>query len=453
MSDVLMKSVSGIRGIVGRGMDIGLINQTAGAMASFTKKGKIVVGRDSRPTGAAISMNLISALNLMGCDVIDLGIVPTPTVQIMVEELKAHAGIIVSASHNPVEWNAFKLVNSSGTFFSPSEVNRFFKLMEKFYKTDTWDKVGSCVFNTDSASVHIDKILSLVDVKRIKKCKFKVALDSVNGAGSLITQTLLEKLGCFVVPINCVPDGIFPRGAEPLPENLHLLSEVVKKEKAHIGFAQDPDADRLAIVDETGSPLGEEYTVTLAVDHILARKKGSVIANMSTTKAVELVSEKHGVPFKRSKVGEINVVELMKKESAVIGGEGNGGVISPDVHYGRDSLVGIAYILEMMAERRLSVSGLKKSMPEFYMKKGKVTLGKGVSETAILEKIMGLYKSESLSRADGLRIDFINDQNYKGSWVHLRSSNTEPIFRIIAESDAQDKTEKIFIEFQKLIKK
>jgi len=454
MPEVLMKSVSGIRGIVGNGLDLQLINSVAGAMSSFTKNGTVIIGRDTRPTGDSISMNLASALNLMGCNVIDVGVVPTPTVQIMVEEFEADAGIVVSASHNPVEWNAFKLVNSTGTFFSPTEVNRFFKLMGKGQKILKWDQIGTYGYNEDAACIHIEKVLQHVDVKKIRKQKFRVVLDSVNGAGSLITQTLLEELGCSVETIHCTPDGIFPRGAEPLPENLTDLSNAVRMHKAQIGFAQDPDADRLAIVDENGIPLGEEYTVTMAVDHYLKSGKGSgtVVVNLSTTKAVEDIASKHSVPFKRAKVGEINVVEAMKKNQAVIGGEGNGGVISPDVHAGRDSLVGIAYILEMMASEKKSISEIKSDMPEYFMKKGKVNLKKGADETAILKTIEGKYKGEKFTKTDGLRIDFRKNDEFSNSWVHLRASNTEPIFRIIAESDSPGKTEKIYKAFIKFFK-
>ncbi len=445
MAGVLMKSISGIRGHVGNGLDISLINQVASAMASFTKGGTIVIGRDSRPSGESISMNLSSSLNLLGCDVIDLGIVPTPTVQIMVEELGADGGIIVSASHNPMEWNAFKLVNSQGTFFVPSQMKRFLKLMEKVGKTQRWNGIGQYSFSKSAEEVHISAVLDMVDVKKIRKAKFKVVLDSVNGAGSLITQDLLEQLGCKVETINCSPTGIFPRGAEPLPENLTELSDMVKKTGANIGFAQDPDADRLAIVDEYGVPLGEEYTVVLAVDHILSeKKKGPVVVNLSTTKAVEDVAHNHGVPFKRTPVGEIHVVEGMKKHDALIGGEGNGGVIYPTIHAGRDSLVGIASVLEMMALRKASVSELRKAMPDYFMKKGKLKIKQGNSLDAILKKVEGVFAGEKFSRIDGLRIDIMKNEKFKNSWVHLRASNTEPIFRIMVESDSREKSEQLY---------
>ena len=277
-------------------------------------------------------------------------------------------------------------------------------------------------------------------------------LDEVNGAVSIITPELFKALNCKVTMINCTPDGIFPRGAEPLPENLKQLSEAVIKSGADIGFAQDPDADRLAIVDEKGKPLGEEYTVTLVTDHLLSKEKGRVVVNLSTTKAVEDVAAKHGVRFARSKVGEINVVEEMRKKGARIGGEGNGGVISPEIHLGRDSLAGIVYILEMMASKGKKISEIMKEMPGYYMKKGKVSLKKDAPINEIMTRISENFSSEKLSQIDGLRIDFKKNEAFRNGWVHLRSSNTEPVFRIIAESDSEEKTERIYKHFAGMIK-
>ncbi len=451
MASVLMKSVSGIRGIVGETFDPELINRAAPAFAKLVNYGTVVVGRDSRPTGEALSMNLISSLLLSGCSVVDIGVVPTPTVQLMVEKLNAAGGIVMSASHNPVEWNALKLINSRGTFLNSSEISRLFSLMEKDQKFKKWDKIGTYTKDESASSMHIEKVLAAVDVKKIKKKKFHVVLDSVNGAGSEITPVLLEKLGCKVTKINCIPDGIFPRVAEPLPENLTQLSDAVKKNGADIGFAQDPDADRLAIVDEAGRPIGEEYTVTLVADHLLLKEKGRVVVNLSTTRAVEDIAARHGVKFTRTKVGEINVVDDMRKKGARIGGEGNGGVISPEIHLGRDSLAGIVYVLEMMAERKESISQIVKSMPAYFMKKGKVKL-KGSVSSEITASIKEKFNDQKLSELDGLRIDFKKGSDFENSWVHLRSSNTEPVFRIIAESDSQEKTDKIYRLFSKMIK-
>lgn len=452
MSGTLMKSVSGIRGIVGDSFTPELICKAAPAFAKYAGEGTIVVGRDSRPSGEALSMNIISALMLAGCNVVDIGIVPTPTVQVMVEELKAAAGIVVSASHNPVEWNALKLINREGTFLFPGEIKKFFALMEKQLPFKKWDKIGTLSINNDASKIHINKVLKNIDLQKIKKNKFHVVLDSVNGAGSIITPLFLENLGCKVTTINCTPNGLFPRGAEPLPENLEMLSNAVIKHKADIGFAQDPDADRLAIVDGNGKPLGEEYTITLVADHLLSKEKGRVVVNLSTTRAVEDIASRHGVPFTRTKVGEINVVENMMKKGARIGGEGNGGVISPEIHLGRDSLAGIAYILEMMADRKMSIAEIMKTMPQYYMKKGKLKFKSSANIYEILEKIKNAWSHEKISSIDGLRIDFKKSAEFKNGWVHLRASNTEPIFRVIAESDSIEKTEAIYKLFAKSIK-
>ncbi len=412
MKSPLMKSVSGIRGIVGESFTPELMVSAGSAFAKYANYGTVVVGRDSRPTGEAVSMNLISVLLLAGCNVIDIGIVPTPTVQVMVEELKAAGGIVLSASHNPVEWNALKLINSHGTFLTPAEIKKLFKYMDEPSTFKRWDKMGRLTAINNAGEIHLKRIFKIIDAEKIRERKLHVVIDSVNGAGSLITPDFL----CKVTELNCKPDGLFPRGAEPLPENLKQLSDAVIKHKADIGFAQDPDADRLAVVDENGKPLGEEYTIALVADHLLAKKKGSVVVNLSTTRAIEDVASKYDVPFYRAKVGEINVVEEMKKRNALIGGEGNGGVISPEVHLGRDSLAGIAYILEMMAVKKKRISEIMKDMPEYYMKKGKVTLGAKSDVQAILEKIRIQFKGEKISSIDGLRIDFIKNEKFKNGW-------------------------------------
>jgi len=452
MPSPLMKSVSGIRGIVGGSFTPELLASAGSAFAKFAGYGTVVVGRDSRPTGEAVSMNLISVLLLAGCDVVDIGIVPTPTVQVMVEELKAAGGIVLSASHNPVEWNALKLINSEGTFLNQNQINKLFKLMETPASFQKWDRMGKLTRIDNAGEIHLKRVLKVINVSAIRNRKLHVVIDSVNGAGSIITPGFLKQLNCKVTEINCKPDGIFPRGAEPLPENLKQLSEAVIKNKADIGFAQDPDADRLAIVDNNGKPLGEEYTVTLVAEHLLAKKKGGVVVNLSTTRAIEDVAMKYGVPFFRAKVGEINVVEEMKKKNAMIGGEGNGGVISPEVHLGRDSLAGIAYILEMISVQKKNISEIMKEMPEYYMKKGKVTLSVKSDVNEILNKFKKEFKNEKLSTIDGLRIDFIKNEKFKNGWVHLRSSNTEPIFRVITESDSVDKTDLIYKYFAGIIK-
>ncbi|MCL2154984.1 MAG: phosphoglucosamine mutase [Leptospirales bacterium] len=459
MKSPLMKSVSGIRGIVGESFTPELLVSAASAFSRYVNYGTVVIGRDSRPTGEAVSMNIISSLLLAGCNVIDIGIVPTPTVEIMVKELKAAGGIVISASHNPIEWNALKFINSSGTFLTSKEIIRLFKLMDSPSAFKKWDRVGKLTKNHSAEDIHIKKVLDCININKIQNKKIHVVLDSVNGAGSLITPKLLDRLNCKVTTINCKPDGMFPRGAEPLPENLSQLSEAVIKNRADIGFAQDPDADRLAIVDEKGKPIGEEYTIALVTEHILSKKKKkkenvkeSVVVNLSTTKAVEDIALKFNVSFFRAKVGEINVVEEMKKRGAIIGGEGNGGVISPEIHSGRDSLAGIGYILEMISDRDKKLSDIVNELPDYYMKKGKVSLKQGIDIDSVLADIKRQFKDEKISDIDGLRIDFNKHPEFKNGWVHLRSSNTEPVFRIIAESPSVKETELIYSFFAGILK-
>ncbi|MBN1498056.1 MAG: phosphoglucosamine mutase [Spirochaetes bacterium] len=447
----LMKSVSGIRAVVGESLTPELINAVGSAFAQYCGRGTVVLGRDSRPTGPAIEKGLESALVLSGCDVINIGIVPTPTVQVMVEHLRAAGGIVISASHNPIEWNAFKLIGGAGTFLTASQIEEFFALMERPFTYRAWNELGSVTSETTAADVHIGKVLGPVNAGIIRDKKYRVALDSVNGAGSIITQALLGELGCEVIPINCEMNGIFPRGAEPVPANLGALARAVKESGADIGFAQDPDADRLAIVDETGRPIGEEYTIALVVEHQLSKKAGRVVINLSTTKAVDDIARSHGASLARARVGEINVVEEMMLRGARIGGEGNGGVISPEVHLGRDSLVGIAYVLEMMAVRSKRVSELVADLPSYVMKKGSVRLtGEGI-DPSIFTRMKEEFADETLSDIDGLRIEFVRRALFAGGWVHLRPSNTEPIFRIIAEGRDTEQADAIYRHFEKLL--
>ncbi len=449
MASRLMKSVSGIRGVVGDTLTPDLIVKVGSAFSKYTGKGTIVIGRDTRPTGSVILNILESVLILSGCDVINIGIVPTPTVELMVRELKANGGIVISASHNPVEWNAFKLINSSGLFLNSKEISGFFKFMEQDFKYELWDKIGKVTYNNSAPDVHIKKVLSVINANSIKRKKYKVVVDSVNGAGSEITLKLLSGLNCDIVPLYCDINGGFPRGAEPVPENLIALSRAVRKYKADVGFAQDPDADRLAIVDENGSPVGEENTLVLVTEHLLSKAKGRVVINLSTTKAIEDIGRKYGVTVKRTRVGEINVTDEMKK-GARIGGEGNGGVISPEINMGRDSLAGIGYILEMMAERGKSISELVRSVPQYIMKKGKVEFDKKTDNGKIFEVIRKEFKGEKVSQIDGLRIDFIKHAEFAGGWVHLRPSNTEPVFRIISEGRDGKQAAQIYDHFARM---
>jgi len=438
--------------VVGDSMTPELILQVGAAFAKYVKRGTVVVGRDSRPTGSVIASQMESILAMSGCDVVDIGVVPTPTVQLMVEELNAAGGIVISASHNPIEWNAFKLINSNGTFLNSREIEKFFKYMEEDFKYMKWDRIGNISTDDSSHGIHIKHVLKVINKNRIKKNKYKIVLDSVNGAGSIITPSLLSNLGCKTVPLYCDITGQFPRGAEPIPQNLGDLSQAVIKNRADIGFAQDPDADRLAIVDEKGRPIGEENTIALVTEHLLSHETGRVVINLSTTKAVEDIAVKYGVKAKRAKVGEINVVDEMRKNGARIGGEGNGGVISPEVHLGRDSLVAIGYILDMMAERKKSLSELVEELPSYVMKKGKVKINRESLDDSILLDIKNKYSNEKVSMLDGLRIDFVKDERFRGGWVHLRSSNTEPIFRVIAEGMDEKQTSLIYKHFEAFFK-
>lgn len=451
MASRLMMSVSGVRGVVGETFTPELIVKAGSALAKFAGYGRIVIGRDTRPTGETISKALESVLVLSGCDVINLGIVPTPTAGLMIRELKAAGGIVITASHNPVEWNAFKFMNSRGIFLNSADIKKLFTYMEGDFKYVKWNKTGKVTSDNTSHKVHISKVINAVHRDRIRKKRYKVVLDSVNGAGSEITLKLLSELNCRIIPLYCDMHAGFPRGAEPLPENLKDLSKAVKQYKADIGFAQDPDADRLAIVNENGEPIGEENTLSLVVEHILSRKKGGVVINLSTTKAIEDIAGKYGVKVKRTKVGEINVVDEMLKTRALIGGEGNGGVISPAVHPGRDSLAGIGYILEMMTERGSTISELVCNLPQYVMRKGKVALENPESSSQLIKKISAQFKGERTSNIDGLRIDFTRHAEFKGGWVHLRSSNTEPVFRIIAEGRDRKQTDHIYNYFAEMI--
>jgi phosphomannomutase len=381
-----------------------------------------------------------------GLDVIDIGIVPTPTVQFTVKTLEAQGGIAITASHNPNEWNALKLLNSTGQFMSPEEHEK----MKTFLDTETiyesWEKIGKRQEYYQAIDNHINAIINLniIDIKKIRSRKFKVLLDCVNGAGVYSVPKLLDKLGCEYISINCDKSGIFPRLPEPLPENLTATFEAVKNTKVDFGIVVDPDVDRLVLITGNGEPLGEENTITQVVKFVLSKNKGNVVVNLSTTRAVEDVAKEFSCKVFRSPVGEANVVKKMKEVNAVIGGEGSGGVIYPALHYGRDALVGIAITLQHLAERNISLAELKNTLPDYFIAKKKINLG-NTSPDDVIKHLIFKYQNENTNTDDGLRIDF------EDHWVHMRKSNTEPIIRIIVEAKNKEMAERFAEKYLKEI--
>lgn len=447
----LMVSISGIRGIIGSGLEPQVIVKYTSSFAQFIGNGKVVIGRDARISGEMVKSITAGTLLAKGLDVIDIGICPTPTVQYMVKTLNAQGGIAISASHNPNEWNALKLLNSTGQFMSPAE-NRIMldKLDQSQSKYVKWDELGKLTYYEEGLKKHMDDVLSmeLIDVKKIREKKFRVLVDCVNGAGVYVIPQLLKNFGCEVIEMNCEKTGIFPRLPEPIPENLTETMRMVKESKADFGIVVDPDVDRLVLITEDGNPFGEENTITQAVKFVLSKKPGNVVVNLSTTRAVDDVADGLGCKVLRSAVGEANVVEKMKETNAVIGGEGSGGVIFPSLHYGRDALVGIALTLQHLAETNQSLLQLKNILPKYFIAKKKIDLGK-FNPDEIISKLTKKYASDRINTDDGLRIDF--DEH----WVHFRKSNTEPIIRIITESNdekySEELSKKYFDEIQKLI--
>ncbi len=434
----LMVSISGIRGIIGAGLDPNVIVKFTNAYADFIGTGKVVVGRDARISGEMVNQIVTGTLLAKGLDVIDIGICPTPTVQFTVKTLNARGGIAISASHNPNEWNALKLLNSTGQFMSPEEHNQMKNFLEKEYSFVEWTKIGKRTVYKDGIKNHIEAILKLpvLDIEKIKSKKFNVLADCVNGAGAYCIPDFLKSLGCNVIEMNCEKTGIFPRLPEPLPENLTETMKAVKAHNADFAVVVDPDVDRLVLITNEGKPFSEENTVTLAADFVLSKTKGNVVVNLSTTRAVEDVAMKNNCVCYRSPVGEANVVKKMKEVNAVIGGEGSGGVIYPALHYGRDALVGIAFTLQYLAEAGKKLSEIKNNLPEYFIAKKKIDL-KNVSPDEIINELVIKYSKENINTEDGLRIDF------EDHWVHFRKSNTEPIIRIITESKTQNYSDEL----------
>lgn len=447
----LMVSISGVRGIVGDSLTPEVVVMYTRAFGEFSRRGKIVLGRDGRLTGKGIGNIVSSTLLAMGCDVVALGVAPTPTIQIAVEQLHAAGGISITASHNPMEWNGLKFIGPSGTFLNGEEHRILCGLAAGGTSTYVaWDRLGRHTVDDSFLRQHDDMVLSLpiLDIDKVRQREFKIVVDCINSSGGLIVPALLRRFGCEVVEMNCEVSGIFARPPEPIPENLTALARKVVEERADLGIAVDPDADRLVLITERGEPFGEEYTVTTVVNFILGRHNGrtgtppSVVVNLSTTRAVDDVARAHGARVVRTPVGEINVVQRMKEIGAIVGGEGSGGVIVPAVHFGRDAIVGIGLILQQLAEFQGKVSEFKASLPQYAIEKAKVAIA-GEHPDALLERLVRRYGGDgTVNTEDGLKIDF------ERSWVHLRKSNTEPIMRIIAEAPTAKEARELVERFR-----
>ena len=448
----LIKSISGIRGTIGGDIGNSLtpndVVSFAAAYAVWIKSknlnNTVVIGRDARVSGEIISNLVCSTLQLSGIDVIDIGLSTTPTVEISVLENNYSGGIIITASHNPGNWNALKLLNSSGEFISASDGHEILKIASnKTFDYVDVSLLGKYKLDENFNDFHIDKILDLdlVNKEAIKKAKLNVVIDAVNSTGGFMIPKLLDKLGVSYHKLYCEPNGIFPHNPEPLAENLSEISTQVISNGSQLGIVVDPDVDRLAIVCEDGSMFGEEYTLVSVADYILSKKSGSTVSNLSSTRALKDITEKYGCNYFPSAVGEVNVVECMKINNAVIGGEGNGGVILPDLHYGRDALVGIALFLSLYAEKGLKASVLRDSYPKYYMKKNKVELDDENKIQNVFDYLLLEYDYANINKIDGVKFDF------ETGWVHVRRSNTEPIIRIYSEFNNKADLEKFSKEF------
>ena len=441
----LIKSISGIRGTIGGVVGdslspLDIVRFTASYAAFIRKQGNssntIIIGRDARISGEMVS-NIVSG-TLMGCgfDVLDVGLSTTPTIEVAVQLEQSAGGIIITASHNPKEWNALKLLNAKGEFLSQKDGDEILLLAENddFIFTEVTD-LGKYIYDDSFNNKHIDAVLKLdlVNVNLVKTSGFKVVVDAVNSTGGFMIPRLLERMGVACIKLFCEPNGNFPHNPEPLPENLSEIVKLVVHEKADFGIVVDPDVDRLALICEDGSIFGEEYTLVAVADYVLSKTPGNTVSNLSSTRALREVTIKHKGNYQASSVGEVNVVEKMKATNAIIGGEGNGGIIYPELHYGRDALVGVALFLTQLAESKISAKKLRDSYPNYFISKNKIELTPEIDVDAILTTLEQRYKNEQITTIDGLKIDF------EDGWVHLRKSNTESIIRIYAESEGEEK--------------
>jgi len=434
----LMVSVSGVRGIYGDTLTPEIAMRYAAHFGIFSGRGKIIVGRDSRVTGPAMFNAVTAGLMSVGCDVVDLGIVSTPTVLLAVEESDASGGISITASHNSAEWNAMKFVGENGMFLFPENADSFISSLDKPVDYVGWDKIGKMSVDPNGSKRHIEKVMQIpyLDVEKIKAKKFKVVLDCVNGAGGVIAPELLRVLGCEVVELNCEPTGIFAHTPEPLNKNLGDLEKAVAAHKADLGFATDPDVDRLSVVDETGKCIGEEFSLLLAEKFILSKTKGDIVTNLSSSMASEDIAAEYGVKVHRTKVGEINVGKKMMELKSPVGGEGNGGIICPEVHYTRDAPAGMAVILGYLAERDEPISKLAAEIPHYYFAKNKIKVDPAKLDS-IMTKVPEVFADYKLDTTDGIKI--LGDK----FWIHIRKSGTEPIIRVYVESETAEKSERI----------
>ena len=459
----LIKSISGIRGTIGGKPGEALTPvdtvKFAAAFGTWVKsrKGKtVIIGRDARTSGEMVSSLVSSTLQGLGLDVIDLGLSTTPTVEIAVPIEKAGGGIILTASHNPAQWNALKLLNEKGEFISAADGAEVLKLaQDENFDFAPVEKLGGYSKNNGYIKKHIELIKKhkLVDVKAIRKANFKIAVDAVNSSGGICVPELLQELGVKKIKkLYCTPTGDFPHNPEPLPENIKEICRVVKTGKYDLGIIVDPDVDRLAFVMEDGKPFGEEYTLVAVADYVLSKKKGNTVSNLSSTRALRDVTENAKGKYTAAAVGEVNVVTAMKATKAVIGGEGNGGVIFPDLHYGRDALMGIALFLTHLAQKKIKASELRAQYPAYFISKNKIELTPQINVDKVLDDVKAKYQHENINTADGVKIDFEEQRE----WVHLRKSNTEPIIRIYAESQSESKADalakKIIGDIQEIIK-
>jgi phosphomannomutase len=425
-------SISGVRGVIGDSLLPSLLTRFAESFGTYLNSGEIVVGRDTRTSGEMVKHAVFAGLMSTGCQVVDLNVCPVPTVQHMVRSLEARGGVAITASHNPVEWNALKLIRGDGCFLNAYQAEELLSIYHQGdYKKVPNQEIREVKYNGLGIQSHLEQILKFYGPVQCRSRKFKVAIDCCNGAGSLMTPRLLKALGCEVVSINTVPDGIFPHPPEPLPQNLTDLCQLVRESGADVGFAQDADADRLAIVSEKGIPIGEDNTLALAIKFVLSQERGIVVTNLSTTQAIDDIAQSFDCRVIRTRIGEVNVTETMKKEKALIGGEGNGGVIFPRINFARDSMVGITLVLHYMATAGTPLSILVDDLPKYYFVKSKIPCP-SFRVRPLLKLLQQTYSAEKLEFTDGLKI-----QRPK-SWALIRPSNTEPIMRVVVEAKDEE---------------